>query len=142
MADRPRRIPLECYYSLSSPWMYLGGPQLRDIVRRHGCALVLKPFDFQEVAPQTGGVPLRTRPEPRRSYHALELKRWSDHLGVPLNPEPAHYKPNFATPAAPVDPHWNKYGGWMVIAAQLRGEDALPLSHALLRASPPPLPHP
>ena len=124
---------LECYYSLSSPWMYLGGPQLQDIVRRHGCVLLLKPFDFQEVAPRTGGVPLRTRPEPRKSYHALELARWREHLGVPLNLEPAHYKPNFSA-VAPVDPNWNKYAGWMVIAAQLRGDDPWPLSHALLRA--------
>ena len=32
------------------------------------------------------------------------------------------------------DPDWNKYAGWMVIAAQDSGRDALPLSHALLRA--------
>ena len=72
--------------------MYLGGPQLHDICRRHDVQLVLKPFDFQAVAPQSGGIPLRTRP------------------------------------------NWNKYPGWMVIAAQARGEDAFPLSHALLRA--------
>ena len=32
------------------------------------------------------------------------------------------------------DPNWNKYAGWMVIAAQLQGLDAFVLSHALLRA--------
>ena len=112
--------------------MYFAGPQLQDIVRRHGCDLVLRPYDFQAVAPETGGVPLRTRPEQRRSYHALELSRWSDYLGIPLNLEPAHYKPN--TEGKSADPNWNKYAGWMVIASQLRGEDAFPLSHALLRA--------
>jgi len=122
-------IVLDCYYSLSSPWAYLGGPQLQDIVRRHHVKLVLKPYDFQAVAPQTGGVPLKSRPEPRRSYHALELARWRDHLGMPLNPAPAHYPKG-----APSDPDWNKYPGWMVIAAQLQGHDAQALSHALLRA--------
>jgi len=29
------RIQLECYYSLSSPWMYFAGPQVQDLVRRH-----------------------------------------------------------------------------------------------------------
>jgi 2-hydroxychromene-2-carboxylate isomerase len=89
---------------------------------------VLKPFDFQEVVPRTGGVPLRTRPEPRRTYHALELERWRKHLGMPLNLVPKHY-PADGQPAG-----WNKPPGWMVIAAQERGLDAPLLSHALLRA--------
>ena len=122
-------IALDCYYSLSSPWAYLGGPQLQDIVRRHHVKLTLKPYDFQAVVPQTGGIPLKTRPEARRSYHALELARWREHLGMPLTLEPAHYPKG-----VPADPDWNKYAGWMVIAAQLQGLDAQPLSHALLRA--------
>ena len=82
---------LSCYYSLSSPWAYFGGPQLQDIVRRHRVQLVLKPYDFQEVVPRTGGVPLRTRPEPRRTYHAQELDRWRKYLGMPLTLVPKHY---------------------------------------------------
>jgi 2-hydroxychromene-2-carboxylate isomerase len=121
-------IEIDCFYSLSSPWAYLGGPRLLEIVRRHGAKLVLKPYDFQDVAPRNGGVPLRTRPGPRRSYHALELDRWRRHLGMPLQLEPKHY-PQDGKPAG-----WNKPPGWMVIAAQLRGLDALRLSHALLRA--------
>jgi len=121
-------IEVSCYYSLSSPWAYFGGPKLQDIVRRHHVKLVLKPFDFQEIVPRTGGVPLRTRPEPRRTYHALELDRWRKHLGMPLNLVPKHY-PQDGQPAG-----WNKPPGWMVIAAQERGLDAPRLSHALLRA--------
>ena len=119
---------VSCYYSLSSPWAYFGGPKLADIVRRHGAKLVLKPFDFQDVVPRTGGIPIRTRPEPRRTYHALELDRWRGHLGMPLALEPKHY-PKDGKP-----PGWNKPPGWMVIAAQERGLDAPRLSHALLRA--------
>ena len=122
-------IQLDCYYSLSSPWMYFAGPQLQDLVRRHHVQLVLKPYDFQAVVPLTGGIPLKTRPEPRRSYHALELARWRDYLQMPLNLEPRHYPKG-----APTDPNWNKLPGWMVIAAQLQGLDAFVLSHALLRA--------
>jgi 2-hydroxychromene-2-carboxylate isomerase len=74
-------------------------------------------------------VPIRTRPAPRRHYHALELARWRDHLGMPLTVAPKHYPQQ-----APADPEWNKYAGWMVIAAQQQGLDAFVLSHALLRA--------
>jgi 2-hydroxychromene-2-carboxylate isomerase len=122
-------IQLDCYYSLSSPWAYFAGPQLQDIVRRHRVKLVLKPYDFQAVVLKTGGVPIRTRPAPRRSYHAEELARWRDHLGMPLTVEPKYYPQS-----TPTDPEWNKYAGWMVIAAQQQGLDAFVLSHALLRA--------
>jgi len=117
-----------CYYSLSSPWAYFAGPRQQEIISRHRAKLVLKPFDFQAIVPRTGGIPLRTRPEPRRSYHALELDRWRKHLGMPLNLTPKHY-PQDGNP-----PGWNKPPGWMVIAAQERALDAPRLSHALLRA--------
>ena len=66
----------------------------------------------------------------RGSYHALELARWRDYLQMPLNLEPRHYPKG-----APTDPDWNKSPGWMVIAAQLQGQDAFVLSHALLRGN-------
>lgn len=121
-------LELPCFYTLSSPWAYLGGPKLQDIVRRHRVRLVLKPYDFQDVVPKTGGVPIRTRPQPRRDYHTAELTRWRDYLGMPLTLAPRHYP--MENPA----PNWNKHAGWMVIAAQQAGLDAFPLSHALLRA--------
>ena len=124
----PQPIDLQCFYSLSSPWAYFMGPRLQDIVRRHRPELVLKPYDFQEIVPRTGGVPLRTRPEPRKRYHETELDRWRQYLGMPLALQPRHY------PQAVTDPDWNKYPGWMVIAAQSAGLDAMLLSHALLRA--------
>ena len=122
-------VDVDCYYSLSSPWAYLGGPRLQDIIRRHGARLTLKPYDFQAVVPRTGGVPLRTRPQPRRRYHQAELDRWRSYLGIPLVLEPKHYPQEM-----PADPDWNKHAGWMVIAAQDLGLDAFPLSHAILRA--------
>jgi 2-hydroxychromene-2-carboxylate isomerase len=119
---------VSCFYSLSSPWAYFAGPRLRDIVRRHHARLILKPYDFQKVVPVTGGIPIRTRPEARRSYHALELDRWRRFLGMPMVLAPKFY------PQVVTDPDWNKRPGWMVIAAQERGLDAPRLSHAILRA--------
>lgn len=114
---------VECFYTLSSPWAYFAGPRLQAIIARHQARLVLRPFDFREVVPENGGIPLRTRPEPRQRYHALELARFRDFLGMPLNLTPRHYPPADQRPA-----------GRMVMAAQLRDLDALRLSHALLRA--------
>jgi 2-hydroxychromene-2-carboxylate isomerase len=116
-------LRLDCYYTLSSPWAYFAGPRLREIVRRHHVQLVLKPYDFQEVVPRTGGIPLLTRPPPRQRYHAVELDRWRRHLGMPLNLKPRFYPPSD-----------NKTPGHTVIAAQQLGLDAPRLSHAILRA--------
>jgi 2-hydroxychromene-2-carboxylate isomerase len=113
---------IECFYVLSSPWAYFGGPRLQDIVRRNGARLVLRPYEWLVVTEQTGGVSLLTRPQARQDYHALELARWRDHLGMPLNLTPKFY---------PTD---NRAAARMVIAAQARGLDAMLLSHALLRA--------
>lgn len=114
---------VECFYTLSSPWMYFAGPQLRAIAARHGARVSLRPYDFQQVVPQTGGIPLRTRPQPRQDYHALELDRWARHLGMPLVLKPRHYPPADQRPA-----------GRMVMAAQARGLDAQALSQAILTA--------
>ena len=121
-------IEVSCFYSLSSPWAYFAGPRMVDIARRHHASLILKPYDFQAVVTQTGGVPLRTRPPARRTYHALELDRWRKYLGMPMNLAPKYY------PELITDADWNKRPGWMVIAAQEQGLDAACLSHALLRA--------
>ena len=115
-------IEIEYFYTLSSPWAYFAGPQLADMSRRLGIRFVHKPFDFFKVVPATGGIPLRTRPQPRQDYHAVELARWRKHLGLPLNLKPRFYPTN------------NKPAGHMVIAAQLAGRDPQPLAFALLRA--------
>jgi 2-hydroxychromene-2-carboxylate isomerase len=113
---------IECFYSLSSPWAYFGGPRFVEIARKHGARIDLRPYDFLKVVPETGGIPLRTRPQPRQDYHALELDRWRKFLKMPLNLKPRFY---------PTD---NKPAGHMVIAAQRRGLDAQALSHAILKA--------
>lgn len=113
---------IACFYSLSSPWAYFGGPQFVALAQAHGAKISLKPFDFMEVVPQNGGIPLRTRPMARQDYHAVELDRWRKHLRMPLNLKPKFYPTN------------NKPAGHMVIAAQAWGLDAQGLSHALLQA--------
>jgi 2-hydroxychromene-2-carboxylate isomerase len=119
---------VDLFYSLSSPWAYLGGPKLAEIIRRQGVEIVLKPYDFQVAVPQTGGIALRTRPQARKTYHALELDRWRTYLNMPLNLVPKYYHQDGQPP------NWNKHAAWMVIAAQQAGMDAQRLSFAILRA--------
>jgi 2-hydroxychromene-2-carboxylate isomerase len=116
---------IDLYYTLSSPWAYLGGPRLIALVVKTGAQLTLKPFDFQKVVPITGGVPLRTRPLPRQQYHALELDRWRQHLNLPMNLKPRFYPPDRSPD--------NKPATRLVLAAKAQGQDAMALSHAILR---------
>jgi len=120
---KPSPTPvIEYFYTLSSPWAYFGGPRMVEIARKHAARIVLRPYDFLNVVPQTGGIPLRTRPQPRQDYHAIELDRWRQLLGMPLNLKPRFYPPD------------NRPATHAVIAAQLAGLDAQRLSHAILQA--------
>lgn len=110
---------VEMFYSLSSPWAYLGYPRLLDIVARHRTALVLRPI---KVVTDNGGILLRSRPQPRQDYHALELDRWRKFLGIKLNLKPKYY------------PTENKLAAFMVIAAKQAGFDALKLTRAIQTA--------
>ncbi|MEO1016228.1 MAG: DsbA family protein [Pseudomonadota bacterium] len=107
------------FHSLSSPWAYLGGPRFHQIVEKHQAEVVLRPTTILR---ENGGIPLRSRPDPRQAYHAVELDRWRKLLNMPLVLKPKHY---------PTDP---RYSARMVIAADRSGLDALKLSHALLHA--------
>ena len=107
------------YHALSSPWAYLGGPQFKALVEKHDLDVVVRPT---RIVTENGGVPLRSRPQPRQDYHAVELDRWRKRLGMPLVLKPRYYPTN------------NEFSARMVIAADRQGLPALELSHALLRA--------
>ncbi len=83
-------INIDCYIAMNSPWAYLGNARLEEIANRHGCTVTLKPAKFAEVFSQTGGLPLPKRAPERQAYRLMELKRWRDHLGIPINLQPAH----------------------------------------------------
>ena len=111
---------IEAFYGPSSPWAYFGAPRLYDIADRHGCELVLRPI---RVIQENGGIMLRTRPQARQDYHAVELERWRQRLNMPLNLKPKFYPCRSIVPAA-----------CTMIAAQHAGLDARRLSFAIQRA--------
>lgn len=80
--------PIQAFYGISSPWAYLGALRLYELAERTRTPLLLKPI---RVVTENGGIPLRSRPEPRQAYHTAELKRWSDYLDIPINVAPRYY---------------------------------------------------
>ncbi len=113
---------VDYYLSLNSPWTYFGHERFAAMAKRHGAAINVKPMDLGRVFPVSGGLPLPKRAPQRQAYRLVELARWRDHLGIPLN----------------VQPQFNRVPGEMaccaVIAAEKKGKNGMKLAGALLRA--------
>lgn len=82
---------IDYYFSPQSPYVYLGHARFTEIAARHGAQVNLKPCDLGKVFATSGGLPLAQRPPQRQAYRLIELARWRDYLGVPLNPEPKYF---------------------------------------------------
>ncbi|MCG5260718.1 2-hydroxychromene-2-carboxylate isomerase [Cupriavidus gilardii] len=82
---------IDYYFSPQSPYVYLGHARFTEIAARHGAQVNLKPCDLGKVFATSGGLPLAQRPPQRQAYRLVELARWRDYLGVPLNPEPRYF---------------------------------------------------
>ncbi len=74
-----------------SPWTYLGHERFVHIARAAGATVRLRPMDLSQVFPVSGGLPLPKRAPQRQAYRLVELRRFADHLQLPLNLEPRHF---------------------------------------------------
>ena len=71
-----------------------------DIATRHGAQVDPRPVALGAVIfPKSGGVPLKQRAPQRQAYRLVELKRWSDYLGLPLNIHPKYFPVSNDQPA-------------------------------------------
>ena len=115
---------VDYYLSPVSPWTYLGHERFVAITRRHGASVNVKPVDLGRVFPVSGGLPLAKRAPQRQAYRLVELKRWREFLGVPLNLKPKFFP-------VPADE-----AALAIIAADAAGgsEAGLRLAGALMRA--------
>lgn len=113
---------IDYYLTLISPWTYLGSQRFADIAARHGAEVRVKPVNFGEVFPRTGGQPLAKRAPERQAYRMMELKRWRKHLDIPIHLEPKFFPAN------------DKLAACMVLAAGESGGNPLALAQAFGKA--------
>ncbi|MDO8906439.1 2-hydroxychromene-2-carboxylate isomerase [Hydrogenophaga sp.] len=85
------RRTVDYYFAPQSPWMYLGHARFTDIAQRAGADVRVRPVDYSQIFAASGGLPLPKRAPQRQAYRLLELRRFSQTLGIPLNPEPRHF---------------------------------------------------
>ena len=84
-------LVIEYYFAPQSPWTYLGHQRLQDIAAAAGARIELLPADYGRIFPISGGLPLPKRAPQRQAYRLVDLARFSQHLGLPLNLQPKHF---------------------------------------------------
>ncbi|MBE0548809.1 MAG: 2-hydroxychromene-2-carboxylate isomerase [Rubrivivax sp.] len=83
---------IDYYFAPLSPWAYLGHERLRRIAAAAGATVRVLPVDLGgKVFPVSGGLPLGQRAPQRQAYRLVELRRFSEGLGLPLNLKPRHF---------------------------------------------------
>lgn len=115
---------VDYYFAPQSPWTYLGHQRFWALAKAAGVTIKVLPVDLGKVFPISGGLPLPKRAPQRQAYRLLELRRYSDHLGMPLNPQPRYF-PVGGDPAA-----------GLIIAVDLHdgAEAAMKITGAILAA--------
>lgn len=82
---------IDYFIFTQSPWTYLGHDRVVALAHKHGATLRVRPMDGGKVFPVSGGLPLPKRAPQRQAYRLVELRRWREHLGVPMHVEPKFF---------------------------------------------------
>ena len=84
-------LAVDYFFAPQSPWSYLGHDRFAAMAREANADIRVRPVDFGQVFPVTGGLPLAKRAPQRQAYRLVELQRFSEHLGVPLKLHPKFF---------------------------------------------------
>lgn len=82
---------IDYYASLNSPWTHLGASRIEALAAKFSATIRIYPVDFGTVFAGSGGLPLPKRAPQRQAYRLMELRRWKEFLGVPINIQPKHF---------------------------------------------------
>jgi 2-hydroxychromene-2-carboxylate isomerase len=83
---------VDYYLAPQSPWTYLGHDRFARIAAAAGATVRVLPIDLGgKVFPVSGGLPLGQRAPQRQAYRLVELARFRDALGLPLNLKPRYF---------------------------------------------------
>ena len=102
---------VDYFFSMVSPWAYIGHDAFHGIVTRHGVTVNYRPVALLEAFDRTNTARLPDRHQTRKDYRMLELQRWREKRGLSFNLQPAHWPFPFET------------ADHMVIAAVQAGQD-------------------
>ena len=79
------------FFSLASPWAYMGHEWFMATARNRRLPVNYKPLKLMELFERTGGVPLKARHQARQNYRFIELQRWQMKRGIEMNLKPKFF---------------------------------------------------
>ena len=82
---------VQYYFAPQSPWTYLGHARFLQIAQAARAEIEVLPVDYGAIFPASGGLPLAKRAPQRQAYRLVELRRFAQWLGLPLNLQPAFF---------------------------------------------------
>ena len=83
---------VDYYFAPQSPWTYLGHARFAALAQAAGVTVRVLPVDLGgKVFPTSGGLPLSKRAPQRQAYRLLEIRRFSEHLKMPMHPQPKYF---------------------------------------------------
>lgn len=85
---------IDYYFTLISPFSYMGHAPFLQVAARHGAMIAYKPINLAGVFKESGAVPVPDRPIARQKYRLIELQRIAHFRNVPLTLRPAHFPTN------------------------------------------------
>ena len=85
----PRQV--DYYFSLQSPWAYIGHKLFREVASTYGLTVNHKPVVLVDLFSETGGLPLMKRHPVRPRYRMVELQRWRDKRGLSFHLQPKNW---------------------------------------------------
>ena len=91
-------MKIDYYFSVLSPFSYLGAERFLKLVTKYDLDVQEKPFDLiGEIFPNTGGLPVPKRHPARQKYRLLELDRIANKHGLKINKQPKFFPPKTHT---------------------------------------------
>ena len=115
------RTTIDYYFTVTSPWSYLGDIRVREIAARCNVTLQHRPVNAGEIFSKTGGLPLKDRSAERQAYRLRELARWRERLNIKLNLEPTFF------------PASSELADKVIIVTRESGINPGPLTNAFMR---------
>ena len=82
---------IDYYFATQSPWTYFGHERFTAIAKAAGAKVNVRPVDFGQIFPISGGLPLPKRAPQRQAYRLVELARFRDALNLPTNVQPKFF---------------------------------------------------
>ena len=84
-------LTIDYFLAPQSPWAYLGHARFVAMAKAADARVRVLPADFGKVFATSGGLPLGKRAPQRQAYRLVELQRFAEYLGLPLNLHPQFF---------------------------------------------------